>query len=73
MFRSSIAKIRSWLTLADDDLLGEPEVVVPHHPHRRPLTYKPVRRHGAVPARPAVCVSPVRPAPGRRSGDAAAR
>jgi hypothetical protein len=70
MFRSPIAKIRSWLTLADD-VLGEPEVVP--HPHRRPLTYKPVRRHGAVPSRPAVCVSPVRPAPGRRSGDAAPR
>jgi len=58
MFQSSKTRLRTWLTLLDD-VLGDPEPVVVH-PHRRALRWERERRPGSVPARPAVCVSPVR-------------
>ena len=37
MFRSSLERLRAWLTLADD-VLGDP--VAPAHPHRQPLRWR---------------------------------
>jgi hypothetical protein len=42
------------------------------HPHRRPLRWDRPRRAGTVPARPAHCLSPIRPAT-ERHRDVAAR
>jgi len=63
MFQSSAKRLRALLSLADD-ILGDPapELEVPH-PHRRPLRFEHRRRPGSVPAPPARCISPVRPAP----------
>jgi hypothetical protein len=69
MFRSSVMRLRAWLELADD-LLGDPAQPASahdaqlhsHHPHRRPLRWQRERRPGAVPAAPAYCLCPVRPA-----------
>jgi hypothetical protein len=66
MFQSSAHRLRAWLTRADD-VLGDPaddahdrqdDPLV--HPHRRPLSWERTRRAGAVAARPAHCISPVR-------------
>jgi hypothetical protein len=59
MFQSSKARLR---TLLDrfDDILGDPTDAAPVHPHRAPLRWERERRPGAVPARPAHCISPVR-------------
>jgi hypothetical protein len=45
-----------------DDVLGDPLDEAPPHPHRRELRWQPARRPGAVAARPAACLSPVRAA-----------
>jgi len=66
MFHSSKARLRALLDLVDD-FLGDPEDVAPLHPHRVPLRWERERRPGAVPARPAHCMSPVR-ADSRRVG-----
>jgi hypothetical protein len=63
MFQSSAKRLRALLSLADD-ILGDPEPEIPH-PHRRPLRFEHQRRPGSVPAPPAHCISPVRPAPQR--------
>jgi hypothetical protein len=54
--------LRAWLSRAED-ILGDPPVAAPPHPHRRPLRWDRQRRLGAVAARPAHCISPVRAAP----------
>jgi len=68
MFQSVKMRIRAGLSLLDD-VLGDREVVAVEHPHRRELRWERQRRGGSVPARPALCVSPVRSRrePGRRS------
>jgi hypothetical protein len=87
MFRSTAQSLRAWWIDFSDDILGadlppssyeeEPDAVEHHltHPHRRPLATNHVRRDGAVAARPAHCLSPVRPAGTRPAGtwDPAAR
>jgi hypothetical protein len=69
MFQSSLRRLRALITLAED-VLGDPEPELTPHPHARRVRLQPrPRRPGAVPARPAVCVSPIvrpaRRAPGR--------
>lgn len=66
MFQSSAHRLRAWLSLAED-ILGDPPEDAPEHeddplshPHRRPLRLDRTRRAGAVAARPAHCISPVR-------------
>ena len=66
MFQSSVKRLKALLSLADD-LLGDPEPAPAPHPHRRPARVRIERRTGSVPARPAHCLCPVRPAP--RDGD----
>ena len=68
MFRASTSRLRTWWSAATEDILGgdlhEPETALDYfrsHPHRRPLGPGPTRRAGAAPARPAHCISPVRP------------
>ena len=58
MFRSSLNRWRAWIERFED-ILGDPPDVAPPHPHRRPLRWERTRRHGAVPERPAHCISPV--------------
>jgi hypothetical protein len=72
MFRSTARNLRSWRTDFSDDILGAdlpstlddtaPDPLEYHlnHSHRRPLGTARPRREGAVPARPAHCLSPVR-------------
>jgi hypothetical protein len=59
MFQSSSGRLRAWLSRFED-ILGDPPAPAPPHPHRRPLRWEHARRAGAVPARPAHCISPVR-------------
>lgn len=67
MFHSSSKRLRAWLDLVDDMLVGDEEPVdarldVPSwetHPHRRPLRWQRARRPGSVPAAPAHCLCPV--------------
>jgi hypothetical protein len=68
MFQSSMSRFRSWWSAATEDLLGadlseseRPVDLHRNHPHRRPLGRSGRRRPGMVPARPAHCLSPVRP------------
>jgi hypothetical protein len=60
MFQSPVKRLRRLVTLAED-LLGDPPEPETPHPHRRPLRLERQRRLGSVPARPAHCLSPVRP------------
>ena len=69
MFQSSSKRLRAWLALADELLAGAPQTdaeLEPSawamHPHRRPLRSERERRGGSVPAAPAHCLCPVRPA-----------
>ena len=70
MFQSSKKRLRAWLDVVDDMLVGEDSpadarLEVPPwatHPHRRPLRPQRARRAGGVPAAPAHCLCPVRPA-----------
>jgi hypothetical protein len=71
MFQSSPKRLRAWLALIDEVLGAAPpadEHLEPpawaEHPHRRPLTWQRERRPGSVPAAPAHCLCPVRPARG---------
>jgi hypothetical protein len=72
MFQSSKSRLRALLDRVDD-FLGDPEDVAPPHPHRTPLRWERERRPGAVPARPAHCISPVRADPRRVERDRATR
>ncbi|HET6871211.1 MAG TPA: hypothetical protein VFH80_35185, partial [Solirubrobacteraceae bacterium] len=69
MFQSSKKRLRAWLDVVDDMLVGDPPVDAhaeapawATHPHRRPLRSQRARRLGSVPAPPAHCLCPVRPA-----------
>jgi hypothetical protein len=69
MFQSSKKRLRAWLDVVDDMLVGDPPDDVhaepplwASHPHRRPLRWERIRRGGSVPAPPAHCLCPVRPA-----------
>jgi hypothetical protein len=71
MFQSSTKRLRAWLDVVDDMLAGDPpadahleEPLWVTHPHRRPVRWQRARRAGSVPAAPAHCLCPVRPAPG---------
>jgi hypothetical protein len=72
MFQSYSKRLRAWLDLVDDMLVGDEEPVdarleVPPweaHPHRRPLRWQRARRVGSVPAAPAHCLCPVPSAQG---------
>lgn len=66
MFQSSMKRLRAWLDVVDDMLVGDPpadaHLEVPRwatHPHRRPLRWQRARRAGSVPAAPAHCLCPV--------------
>ncbi len=68
MFRPMLTRLRAVLELADD-LLGDPydepqppsaQLHTGTHPHRQPLRWERRRRPGAVPSKPAHCLSPVR-------------
>jgi hypothetical protein len=68
MFQSSAARLRSWWSAVTEDILGgdleADEADVDYfrsHPHRRPLSGQRVRRDGAIPPRPAHCLTPIRP------------
>jgi hypothetical protein len=74
MFRT--AKFLTWLERIDealDDVLGDPLIAEPPHPHRIPLRWSYERRRGSLPPRPAHCLSPVRGGGGARQPDHAAR
>jgi hypothetical protein len=68
MFQGSKNRLRALMTLLDD-VLGDPEAPAAPHPHRRPVRIERTRRGGSVAARPAHCLSPVRPQPDRSSRD----
>jgi hypothetical protein len=72
MFQSSKARLRALLDRFDDILGDPPEAALPH-PHRAPLRWERERRPGAVPVRPALCISPVRAESQRGRRDLAAR
>jgi hypothetical protein len=68
MFQSSKKRLRVWLDVVDDILVGDPpaeaEAEPPlwdTHPHRRPLRWERARRAGRVPAATVHCLCPVRP------------
>jgi hypothetical protein len=68
MFQSSSKRLRAWLEVVDDMLVGDEPVdarvelaVWETHPHRRPLRWQRERRAGSVPAAPAHCLCPVQP------------
>jgi hypothetical protein len=64
MFQSSKKRLRALLDRFED-VLGDPAEAPPIHPHRAPLRWERERRPGAVAARPAHCISPVRADPQR--------
>jgi hypothetical protein len=71
MFQSSKKRLRAWLEVVDEMLVGDPpadaEAEPPlwaTHPHRRPPRPQRARRAGSVPSAPAHCLCPVRPARG---------
>jgi hypothetical protein len=75
MFQSSKQRLRAWLDVVDEMLVGDPPVdaraeppVWATHPHRRALHSQRARRAGSVPPAPAHCLCPVRPVAGERSG-----
>jgi hypothetical protein len=79
MFQASADRLRTWLRWTED-ILGDPPDDArgdPHnflsHPHRHPLRWGRARRAGAVAARPAHCISPVRAGAGGPRRDTAAR
>jgi hypothetical protein len=70
MFQSSKKRLRAWLDVVDEMLVGDPPVDAhaeppgwATHPHRRPLRSQRTRRPGSIPEAPAHCLCPVRPAP----------
>jgi hypothetical protein len=74
MFQSSKRRLRAWLDVVDEMLVGDPpadayaEPPAATHPHRRPLRWQRARRAGGVPVAPAHCLCPVRPAQREFSG-----
>ena len=69
MFQSSKKRLRAWLDVVDDMLVGDPPAdaaldvpIWATHPHRRPLRWQRARRGGSIPAAPAHCLCPVQPA-----------
>ena len=69
MFQSSTKRLRAWMDVVDDMLVGDPPADAPlevplwaAHPHRRPVRWQRGRRAGSVPVAPAHCLCPVRPA-----------
>jgi hypothetical protein len=71
MFQSSKKRLRAWLEVVDEMLVGDPPVdahaeppLWATHPHRRPVRPQRVRRAGSAPAAPAHCLCPVRPVRG---------
>ena len=74
MFQLTPERLQRLLNLVDDVLAGDPPEEAPHdHPHRQPLSWHRTRRAGAVSARPALCLSPVRMSTRQRMRDGAAR
>lgn len=73
MFQLTPERLNRLLDLVDDVLAGDPPEEAPHHPHRQPIRWQPSRRAGAVNARPAHCLSPVRMSTRQRMRDEAAR
>jgi len=71
MFQSSKKQLRALMDRFED-VLGDPPQAAPH-PHRMPLRWEHARRPGAVPARPAHCISPVRNDPQRARRERATR
>jgi hypothetical protein len=72
MFQSSSKRLRAWLKWTED-ILGDPPEDARPHPHRRELRWERTRRGGSVAARPAHCISPVRPSSGTPGRDRATR
>jgi hypothetical protein len=75
MFQSSKQRLRAWLDVVDEMLVGDPPVdahaeppVWATHPHRRALRVQRARRGGSVPTAPAHCLCPVRPLASELSG-----
>jgi hypothetical protein len=68
MFRMLIQKMSAWVETVDilGTDLAEPASELDTHPHRVPVRIERTRRAGAVSARPAVCISPVRSTHDRR-------
>jgi hypothetical protein len=58
MFQAPSKRLKGFLRQFDD-VLGDPEPVIPH-PHRAALRWERDRRPGMVAPRPAHCLSPVR-------------
>lgn len=73
MFQLTPERLQRLLVLVDDVLAGDPPEEAHHHPHRQPIRWQPRRRAGAVSARPALCLSPVRMSSRQRMRDGAAR
>ena len=65
-------RLRGWLRWTED-ILGDPQDDVLLHPHRRELRWERSRRPGAVPPRPAHCISPVRTQAAREAAAQEAR
>ncbi len=74
MFPLTPERLQRLLSLLDD-VLGDPPAEAPTytHPHRRPLRWQPMRRAGEIGARPAHCISPIRPSSRQQMRDSAAR
>jgi len=73
MFQLTPERLQRLLDLVDDVLAGDPPEEADNHPHRQPLSWQPVRRAGAISARPAHCLSPVRMSNRQRMRDGAGR
>jgi hypothetical protein len=73
MFHLTPERLNRLLQLVDDVLAGDPPEEAETHPHRQQLSWQPVRRAGAISARPAHCLSPVRMGNRQRMRDGAAR
>ena len=68
MFQRPSRALHALLSLVDD-VLADPLDEGRPHPHRRPVRWQRERRAGSVAARPADCLSPVRPSrPASASG-----
>lgn len=59
MFHLNEKRLARLLSLLDD-VLGDPVDEAIQHPHRQPLSWRPIRRPGTITARSATCLSPVR-------------
>jgi hypothetical protein len=59
MFHLTPERLNRLLTLLDD-VLGDPPDEAPQHPHRKSLSWHPVRRPGTIAPGSVTCLSPVR-------------